>query len=314
MPIRIGTVAPRIATAHTQAMSKHEIGRIIEAHAGEAAMADTGVKGLRLFRVTEPVRCAPAVYEPTVVAVVSGSKEAILDGRRYVYDSDRYMCCPISMPVEAGTPHASPDDPLLGVQIMLDTKAMRELAITMEHAPGAVRPSGEAAAQGLALARWDGAFTDALLRLLRLLDSPADAAVLGDARLRELHYAVLKGDAGPAARRAFGAGNEIARAVEHVAARLHEPVTIDDMAARVGMSRAVFHRKFKRATTLSPIQFVKAMRLNNAAMRIADGTRVSDAAMDVGYVSSSQFSREFKRMYGLSPRQWSQAAPSASVP
>ena len=78
-------------------------------------MVETGVKGVQLFRVTESLRCAPAVYEPTVVAIVNGAKEAILDGKTYVYDSSQYMCCAMSMPVEAGTPTASPDNPLLGV-------------------------------------------------------------------------------------------------------------------------------------------------------------------------------------------------------
>ena len=82
-------------------------------------------------------------------------------------------------------------------------------------------------------------------------------------------------------------------------------VTIEDMAELVGMSRAVFHRKFKQATTMSPIQFQKSMRLNSAAMKIAGGMNVNEAAMEVGYVSSSQFSREFKRTYGQSPRKWS---------
>ncbi|UTW11665.1 helix-turn-helix transcriptional regulator [Marinobacterium rhizophilum] len=161
--------------------------------------------------------------------------------------------------------------------------------------------------QGLALARWDDAFCDALLRLLQLGDCPADTAILGDGRLLELYYAILKGDAGDCARRAFGVGNEIARAIEHLSSRLDEAVTIDDMATQAGMSRAVFHRKFKQATTMSPIQFVKSMRLNSAAMKIAGGMNVSEAAMEVGYVSSSQFSREFKRMYGQSPRLWVQS-------
>jgi len=90
-----------------------------------------------------------------------------------------------------------------------------------------------------------------------------------------------------------------------LSSRLGEAVTIEDMAAQVGMSRAVLHRKFKQATTMSPIQFVKSMKLNSAAMKIVGGMNVNEAAMDVGYVSSSQFSREFKRMYGQSPRQWS---------
>ena len=271
-------------------------------------MVETGVRGVQLFRVAEPIRCAPAVYEPTVVAIVNGAKEAILDGKTYVYDNSQYMCCAISMPVEAGTPTASPDNPLLGVYISLDTKVMTQLAIEMESSAGAIRkPKGGPLPQGFALSRWDEAFTEALLRLLQLGDSPADAAVLGDGRLRELYYAILKGDAGDSARRAFGVGNEVARAIEYLSSRLDKTVTIEDMAARAGMSRAVLHRKFKQATTMSPIQFVKSMRLNQAAMKIAGGMNVNEAAMDVGYVSSSQFSREFKRLYGQSPRKWSKS-------
>lgn len=287
-------------------MSKQQIKQLIENRVSEDGMVETGVKGVQLFRVTEPLRCAPAVYEPTVVAIVNGAKEAILDGKRYVYDSSQYLCCAMSMPVEAGTPTASPDNPLLGVFVSLDTRVMTELAIEMESASGAIRkPKSGPLPQGFALARWDDAFAEALLRLLQLGDSPADTAVLGDGRLREVYYAILKGDAGDSARRAFGVGNEIARAIEFLSSRLDEAVTIKDMAAQVGMSRAVFHRKFKQATTMSPIQFVKSMRLNSAAMKIAGGMNVNEAAMEVGYVSSSQFSREFKRMYGQSPRQWS---------
>lgn len=287
-------------------MSKQQIRQLIEDSVSEDGLAETGVKGVQLFRVTEAVRCAPAVYEPTVVAIVSGAKEAILDGKTHVYDSSQYMCCAISMPVEAGTPTASPENPLLGVQISLDTRVMTELAIEMERAAGAIRkPKGGPLPQGFALARWDDAFTEALLRLVQLGSSPTDTALLGDGRLREVYYALLKGDAGDSARRAFGVGNEIARVIEHVSSHLDKAVTIEDMAAQVGMSRAVFHRRFKQATTMSPIQFVKAMRLNNAAMGIAGGLTVNEAAMEVGYVSSSQFSREFKRMYGQSPRQWS---------
>lgn len=289
-------------------MSKEQIKQLIERKASEEGLVETGLKGVQLFRVTEPVLCAPAVYEPSVVAIVSGTKEAILDGKRHEYDSSQYLCCSMSLPVEAGTPKASPDNPLLGVYLSLDTRVMTELAIEMESAAGAIRkPKSGPLPQGVALARWDDAFTEALLRLLQLGDSAADTTVLGESRLRELYYAVLKGEAGYSARRAFGIGNEIARSIAFVSSRLNEPVTIEEMAAQVGMSRAVFHRKFKQATTMSPIQFVKAMRLNSAAMKIAGGMSVNAAAMDVGYVSSSQFSREFKRMYGQSPRQWSDA-------
>ncbi|TCL08745.1 AraC family transcriptional regulator [Shimia isoporae] len=290
-------------------MSKDQIKSIIERVVRDEGLFETGVSGVQLFRVATPMPCVPAVYEPSVVAIVSGAKEAVLDGERHVYDSERYMCCSMSMPAEAGTPEASPEAPLLGVSISLDTRVMTELAIEMENAGGGLRtPKGGAVPQGVALAHWDAEFSDALLRLVQLVEQPDDAAVLGAGRLRELYYAVLKGEAGDGARRAFGVGNEIARTIEFLSTRLDETVTIDDLASEVGMSRAVFHRKFKQATTMSPIQFVKSMRLNSAAMKIAAGTSVTEAAMDVGYASSSQFSREFKRAYGQSPKRWGQNA------
>jgi len=292
-------------------MSKDHIKQLIERHLPEAGLVQTALEGVQIFRVTQGVPCVPAVYEPTVVAIVSGVKEAILDGQRHAYDESQYMLCPMTMPVEAGTPQASPENPLIGVVISLDPRVMRELALEMENVAGLIRKPDGAAPQGLSLAGWDTSFTQALLRLLELMDNPADAAVLGAGRLRELYYAVLKGEAGAAAKRAFGVGNEIARTIDYLSPRLKEQVTIDDMASQVSMSRAVFHRRFKEATRMSPIQFVKSMRLNNAAMKIARGMNVSEAAWEVGYTSSSQFSREFKRMYGQSPRQWSQEAQAS---
>lgn len=293
-------------------MSKDQIKHLINRRLPEGGLVETALKGVQLFRVTDPVPCVPAVYEPTVVAIVGGTKEAVLHGEHHVYDSSRYLLCPMTLPVEAGAPAASRDTPLLGVVISLEPRMMRELAMEIEAAAGGHRTSRGATPQALALASWDVGFTQALLRLLELLDNPVDTAVLGPGRLRELCYAVLMGEAGATARRAFGVGNEIARTIDYLSSHLGEPVTIDDMAEQVGMSRAVFHRRFKEATTMSPIQFVKSMRLNNAAMKIAEGKSVTEAAWDVGYTSTSQFSREFKRMYGQSPRQWSHAAVAPS--
>ncbi|WP_420324673.1 AraC family transcriptional regulator N-terminal domain-containing protein [Mameliella sp.] len=287
-------------------MTKPAIRQIIETRMSRDGMVQTGIRGVQLFRATEALPCVPAVYEPCVIAIVSGGKETVLDGHRHLYDSRHYLVCPMSLPVEAGTPTATPDNPLLGVYIALDTRLMTELTMEMD-ATGGTRPAApETSARGIRLSPWDEGFAEALLRLTQL-DDPTDAAILGEARLRELHYAILKGAAGPFARQAFAPGNGIARAIAHLSQHLHDTVSIDDMAARAGMSRAVFHRRFKQATSMSPIQFVKAMRLNHAAMKISAGMTVSAAAMEVGYVSPSQFSREFKRMYGTSPRRWSDA-------
>ncbi|MEX0349498.1 MAG: AraC family transcriptional regulator N-terminal domain-containing protein [Paracoccaceae bacterium] len=289
-------------------MNKDQIKQLIAGRTAQDGLTETGIKGVRLFRATQAIPCVPAVYEPCVVAIVSGVKEAVLDGRRYEYDDSQYLCCPMSMPVKAGTPAASPENPLYGVMISLDQRVMTEIAMEMENAAG-VLPATEGALRepGIRLARWDDCFSEALLRLLQLGSSKTDIAVLAEARMREVLYAILKGEAGTFARQAFGAGNAIARSIAHVSSNLDAPISIEEMASRAGMSRAVFHRKFKQVTTMTPIQFVKSMRLNNAAMKIAGGVAVHEAAMDVGYVSPSQFSREFKRMYGQSPRQWGEA-------
>jgi len=289
-------------------MSTEHIKTLIEGRIHEDGLMETGVKGVRLFRASAPIPCAPAVYEPSVIAIVSGSKEAVLDGKRHVYDDSRYLCCPMSMPLQAGTPDASPDTPLHGVLISLDQRVMTELVMEMDNTGGSMPVAkGRLPVQGIRLAGWDEAFCDALLRLLQLGTNQTDAAVLGDGRLRELYYAILNGEAGVFARQAFSAGNAIARSIAHLSSNLDAQISIDELATRAGMSRAVFHRKFKQVTTMSPIQFVKSMRLNNAAMKIAGGMTVNEAAIDVGYVSPSQFSREFKRMFGQSPRLWSDA-------
>lgn len=287
-------------------MSKDKIKQIIQNRITEDGMMATGIKGVHLFRVSDSRHCAPAVYKPTVVAILNGRKEAVLDGKSFKYDSSRYLCCTMTMPVEAGTPEASIENPLLGVYISLDTKVMSELAIEMQNTSGGLNKQRSSnLPPGLAFSSWDESFTEALLRLMQLGDNPLDTAILGEARLRELYYAILKGEAGESSMRAFGIGNEISRSIIYLSSNLDKTVTIEDMAEQVGMSRAVFHRKFKQATTMSPIQFAKSMRLNSAAMKMATGMNVNEAAFEVGYVSSSQFSREFKKRYGQSPKAWS---------
>ena len=112
-------------------MSKQQIRHIIEQHSQRDGLTETGIKGVQLFQATSAIPCVPAVYEPCAIAIVSGAKEAVLDGKRYVYDDSRYMCCPMSMPVKAGTPSASPQTPLYGVLIALDARLMAELSLEM---------------------------------------------------------------------------------------------------------------------------------------------------------------------------------------
>ncbi|BCO18456.1 AraC family transcriptional regulator [Alteromonas sp. KC3] len=286
-------------------MSKALIKQLIEDTVKHSGLYETGIEGVQLFKITQPIECAPVVYEPSLTAIVCGSKEAILNGENHEFNTSKYTCCTMSMPVEAGIPNASEESPLLGVYISLDSRIMTDLAIEFDSAGGKVcQANGVNTPSGIVSAKWDADFSDALYRLLLLIDNTTDTAILSRSRLREVYYAVLKGEAGSVVRRSFAPGNAVVKAIEYLATHVGKNITIADVASKVGMSKAVFHRKFKQATNMSPIQFVKSMRLNNAAKQIAAGTNVGLAALEVGYVSSSQFSRDFKRMYGLSPKQW----------
>ncbi|NNF27172.1 MAG: AraC family transcriptional regulator, partial [Gemmatimonadetes bacterium] len=161
---------------------------------------------------------------------------------------------------------------------------------------------------GLIVAQVDDRFVRAVGRLLQLLDDPVALRVLGDSRLRELLFTLIEGEAGSLMRRTLGGAHDISQVVTYLRENLSQPLTVDDLARRAGMSRAVFHRRFKAATSFSPLQFIKALRLSHASMQIAGGEAVGQAAAAVGYTSASQFSREFRRQFGESPKRWAKTA------
>ncbi len=286
-------------------MEKQRIHKRIAQLAAAEGITETGLEGVRLFRITQPVERIPAVYSPSICAIVQGAKRAYFNGTLHEYNSDHILCCTMPMPIEAEVPHATPEAPVLGMLLSLDTQIMSETAIELLSVRGAAHNAkrGEGTS-GLAVARWNDQFTDAVFRLLDLVGDATALSVLGKGRLREVYYALLMGETGPMIRRAFGAADEIAHTLHFLQENLHTSITIEDLADHAHMSRAVFHRRFKQATTLSPIQFVKSLRLNEASMHIAAGMTINEAASKVGYTSSSQFSREFRRAFGKAPREW----------
>ncbi len=296
-------------------MEAQTLRTLVARHAGPDGISPTPIEGLRLFRINEPVDRLPGVYPASMCCIVQGTKRAWLAGVEHTYDEDHYLCATMDLPVVAEVPAATPQQPVLGVLVDLDTRAMAETLVAYEAAARPHRPAlAPDPGSGLVVADVDDRFRDALGRLLRLLDDPVALRVLAGGRLRELLFTVIEGQAGPLVRHSLGGASAITRVVAHVRDNLDQPLTVDDLARRAGMSRAVFHRRFKAATGLPPLQFIKTLRLSRAAMQIAGGRAViGDAAQAVGYTSASQFSREFRRQFGASPRQWARTA-SASAP
>ena len=277
---------------------------LIDRHAISEGATDTPIEGLQLFRTNHPVERLPGVYDPSICVIVQGQKRAYLDGTTHIYDREQYLCCTLPIPAEAEVIEASPEKPLLGLLLSLETRAMFETVLEMAALDRGSASRTEVVL-GLTVAKWDENFATGLQRLLELLDDPIALDILGSGRLKELMFAVLRGEAGDVFFHAFGGGmQQISRALTFLNANLHEAISIDELAKEAGMSRAVFHRKFKEVTTYSPIQFIKLHRLNEASRLIVSGFTVGDAANRVGYSSQSQFSRDFRRYFGKSPYQW----------
>lgn len=294
-------------------MSRPLIRDLLLRHAPVHGTAASPIDGLELIRVIRPLPTVPSLYPASLCFLVDGQKRVYFGGEAKTYGTGSLLCCTMPLPVEAEVPHASPDEPVLGLLLRLDTPAMMETLVASEAAGGVAieRDAGDSTA-GLVVSPWDEALVDAVYRLLQLLDDPTARKVLAAGRLRELYFALLRNEAGGAIRRTFGSSRDLGRAFAFLHEHIAEPLSIDELARVAGMSRAVFHRRFKAATTLSPLQFIKAVRLNNAAVMLAGGMNVAEAADQVGYNSPSQFSREFARLYGMPPRQWA-AASSVSA-
>lgn len=293
-------------------MKHAAIQKLVARHAPTDGTHPSPLEGVQLFRLSQPVERLPGVYSPSICIIVQGSKRAYLGGETHVYDNSSYLCATMPIPVEAEVRYATTDEPVLGLLVSLETRAMAEIVVEYEASVGPMNePRAAEVVPGLVVADWDGSFASALERLLDLLDDPVSIRLLGHGRLRELLFAVIRGEAGSLIRRSFGSSHRLSQALSYLRENLDQPLSVDDLAKRAGMSRAVFDRQFRAATTFSPLQFIKALRLNEAAMQIARGVNISQAAVSVGYSSASQFSREFRRQYGTAPRQWGKTAAGA---
>ncbi|RME71279.1 MAG: AraC family transcriptional regulator [Verrucomicrobia bacterium] len=291
-------------------MERRILRELVAKHAVRDGVTETPIAGLRLFRVSSAVERLPTVYPPSLCCLVQGEKRVYLDGELHAYDADHYLCVTMPLPVEAEIPAASPEEPILGFLLDLDTRTMTETLVAYEAAARSDTEDGAAqgaSARGMAVAEVDARFVAAAARLLELLDDPVALAVLGEGRLREALFALIEGGAGMLVRRSFAGVRGVMRAVAHLREHLHEPISVDELARAAGMSRAVFHRRFKAVTGAAPLQFIKAMRLHRAAIAIIGGRTVGEAAEAVGYTSVSQFSREFRRQFGQSPRGWARS-------
>lgn len=262
--------------------------------------------GLMAYRADNLQGSVCAVYEPCVALIVQGSKRVVLGSDTLVYDSTRYLVTSLDLPTVATILEASPERPYLALALKLD---LREVATLMLSGTVPPQPPAAAPEAGEHRAMGTGALTLPLLqafdRLLDLVEQPAHAPVLGPLVLREIHYRLLVGEQGHRLRQiaAVGSqGQQIARAIDWLKTHYAEPLRVEDLAREVRMAVSTFHHQFKALTAMSPLQYQKQIRLNEARrLMLVYDLDAATAAYRVGYESASQFSREYSRQFGAPP-------------
>jgi AraC-like DNA-binding protein len=285
----------------------------IERHTTADGPYDTAVPALRLSRFSAPSDVAALVYEPSLCVVARGSKEVLLGDETFRLNPAQLLLVSVDLPVTARVVEASPSRPYLAVRIALDPAVVGELLADRMAAP----PLGPSA-RGLAVTPVEPLLLDPVCRLVTLLDSPPDIGPLAPLILREITYRVLSGPQGARLRQIASAGapaQRIALAIRWLKDHFADPLRVDFLARHVSMSPSAFHLHFKNVTGMSPLQYQKRLRLQEARrLMLGEGLDAAEAAYRVGYESPSQFSREYRRMFGAPPRQDVAALKSEAQP
>ena len=262
--------------------------------------------GLRIARLCAPTRPFHMGVVPSLCVVAQGSKEAILGGKSYVYDPYKYLLTTVEVPITIRVVEASQERPYLGFRLNLDPALVG--SVMVEIGQVALRGVDDSPdAKAMTVSPMNDTLLDAAVRLIRLLDSPTEARLLLPSVTREIVYRLLVGEQGARLREMTlmgGHTHRIAQTVEKICRELNQPLHVEALARGIGMSVSGFHHHFKTVTAMSPLQFQKQLRLQEAR-RLMLGERLdaATAGFRVGYEDASHFSRDYKRLFGEPPQR-----------
>jgi AraC-like DNA-binding protein len=280
-----------------------ELAGILERRTDADGGHATEIPALKLWRFSHPTEPVPVLQEPAVYVVVQGRKQVTLGDRTYVYDRSRYLAVSVDLPVVGNVFEASPEQPYLCLTLAVDPRELAALIVET----GQPAPRDDHDGRALYLSPVRTPLLEGLLRLVRLLDAPEDIPVLAPLILREVNYRLLQSEQfGRLAQMAIGDGRlrRVSGAIAWIKEHFAEPLQVEALAGRVHMSPSALHQHFKAATAMSPIQYQKRLRLQEARRLLLAGAPSADSvAYQVGYASASQFSREYARLFGQPPRR-----------
>jgi AraC-like DNA-binding protein len=280
-----------------------ELVRLLERRTGSDGRYETTIPELKLYRYSHPTEPAFVLQEPAVYVVVQGRKQLMLGDETYVYDRSQYLAVSMELPVVGNVFEATPEAPYLCMTLRVDPRELASLIVET----GRPVPPDDHDGRALYLSPLQWPLLEGLLRLVRLLDTPEDISVLAPLVLREIDYRLLQSEQfGRLAQMAIGDGRlrRVSGAIAWIKDHFAEPLQIDALAKLVHMSPSALHHHFKAATAMSPIQYQKRLRLQEARRLLLSGASSAETiAYGVGYASASQFSREYARVFGQPPRR-----------
>lgn len=278
-----------------------ELARLIARFAPSDGVYQTAIPRLKVVRLSQPSEPMHGLHEPALCIIAQGAKQVILGDRIYRYDAAHCLVVSLDLPVIGQVIEATPDEPYLCVKLELDPAAIGAL---MLEAPPLAEPE-PSSGPGLTISPMTPALRDAVIRLTGLLETPADIAVLAPLVEREILYRLLTGDQAARLRQIAVAESklqQVNRAIGWIKRNYRKPFSVEVVAAEARMSPSALHQHFKAVTAMSPLQYQKQLRLQEARQLIlAKAHDAASAGFQVGYESPSQFSREYSRLFGAPP-------------
>jgi AraC-like DNA-binding protein len=280
-----------------------QLSAVIAGHTTGEEDRVTPIRNLTFFRREHPGEPRPCLVEPSVVVVAQGAKQLLIGERAHSYDAQRFLITSLEIPGNSKVIEASSDRPCLGLTLRLDLRIISEL-VGQVRMP-APRERTIEGSVGI------GTMTSTLLapfgRLLALLDEPEPIAVLAPLIEREIHYRLLTSDIAPRLLQIVSVGSQshrISRAIDWLKTNYAQPLRVEELAAHAQMSTSTLHHHFRDLTAMSPLQYQKWLRLNEARrLMLNEHLDAANAAFNVGYESPSQFSREYSRLFGAPPKR-----------
>ena len=277
------------------------LGKSIARWTDKSDHLETAISGLALWRRDEPTQPTSVMYEPCICLMAQGAKRVMLGDDTFIYDAHHFLITSVDLPTVVQIIKASREKPCLGLVLKLDRREISQLMVDSNLPP----PRAQQSSRGMAVGEVTLPLLTAFQRLIDLLAEPKDMPILAPIVQREIIYRLLVGDQGARLRQIASAGSQsqqIARAIDWLKGNFTRPLRIDDLATQVNMSTSTFHHHFRALTAMSPLQYQKWLRLNEARrLMLTEHVDAANAAFHVGYESPSQFSREYSRLFGAPP-------------